>query len=177
MEFPNRKYEGLHIPNLISVEDEKKLNMLINCNIFDLLFISKRIGSESQVGTIWLCSINNGNLKCSFIIKVQSNRKKAAAEAGIQSYLSHKWPNNFVITYGSIDCPKKIFLPYMVGKKKQQITLWDDEQPEEPITIDDGNFIFMETCIGDLYQVIRYSIVTEEMLTGYILDVIDSIYI
>ena len=70
MEFPDKRYEGLHIPNLLSVDDEKRLSGLINCDVFDSLFISKRIGSESQFGTIWLCSLNNQDLKFSFIIKV-----------------------------------------------------------------------------------------------------------
>ena len=65
MEFPDKRYQGLHIPNLLSVDDEKRLSGLINCDVFDSLFISKRIGSESQFGTIWLCSLNNQDLKFS----------------------------------------------------------------------------------------------------------------
>lgn len=158
MEFPNRKYDGLHIPNLLSIDDEKILSDLINCDIFNSLFISKRIGSESQIGTIWLCSLKTLNF--SFIIKVQSNRNKAHLEFRIQNYLSHTWSHNFLITYGSIDCPEVSF------RDKGEIT-----------TIKTGNFIFMETAIGDLSQVIKYSIVDEKMLTGYILDVIDAVEI
>ena len=40
MQFPNKKYDGLHIPNLLSLEDEERLKQLINCDIFDSLFIS-----------------------------------------------------------------------------------------------------------------------------------------
>jgi hypothetical protein len=102
MQFPNKKYDGLHIPNLLSLEDEERLKQLISCNMFNSLFISKRIGSESQVGTIWLSSIED----LSFIIKVQSNRNKARSEYEIQNTLSHKFPDHFLITYGSIDCPE-----------------------------------------------------------------------
>ena len=160
MEFPNKRYEGLHIPNLLSIDDEKRLRSVIDCNIFESLFVSKRIGSESQVGTIWLSSLNIDDRKTSFIIKVQSNRKKAHAEFDVQNYLSHKWSKNFVVTYGCIDCP--------------EVTLWNDGVES---IINTGNFIFMETGIGDLEQVIKYSIVDENMLTGYILDVIDSVEI
>jgi len=160
MEFPNKKYEGLHIPNLLTVDDEQKLFSLIDCNIFDLLFVSKRIGSESQFGTIWLCSLNNEELKFSFIIKVQANRNKAHSEYEIQNYLSHKWQNNFLITYGSIDCPEVFF-----------------RDGGKIVTVKTGNFIFMETAIGDLSQVIAYSIVDEKMLTDYILDVIEGVEI
>jgi hypothetical protein len=160
MEFPNKKYEGLHIPNLLSVDDEKKLSDSIDCNIFDSLFISKRIGSESQFGTIWLCSLNNELLKLSFIIKVQANRNKARSEFEIQNYLSHTWSQNFLVPYGSIDCPEVIL------RDNGEVTV-----------IKTGNFIFMETAIGDLSQVIKYSIVDENMLTSYILDIIDSVEI
>jgi hypothetical protein len=169
MEFPNKKYEGLHIPNLLSIEDEKKLFASIDCNIFDSLFISKRIGSESQFGTIWLCSLNissgnilnnNEGLKLSFIIKVQANRNKAQSEFKIQNYLSHTWSENFLVSYGSIDCPEVIM------RDNEQVTV-----------IKTGNFIFMETAIGDLSQVIKYSIVNENMLTSHILDIIESVEI
>ena len=133
MEFPNRRYHGLHIPNLLSEEDQKRLSDLIHSPIF----ISQRIGSESQVGTIWLSSLKN----MSFVIKVQSNLNKAHKEFEIQNYLSHKYPKNFLLTYDFIDDSKN------------------------------RNVIFMETAIGDLSQVIMYSIVDENMLTGYILDV------
>jgi hypothetical protein len=143
MEFPNKKYDGLHIPNLLSVEEENRLHSLINRDIFDALFISKRIGSQSQFGTIWLCSLGKETL--SFIIKVQANRNKAHSEFRIQNYLCHTWPNNFLITYGSIDCPEVNF------RDNGDIT-----------TVKSGNFIFMETAIGDLSQVITYSIVNEK---------------
>ena len=139
MEFPNKRYYGLHIPNLLSEEDQKRLSDLIHSPIF----ISQRIGSESQVGTIWLSSLKN----MSFVIKVQSNCNKAHQEFEIQNYLSHRYPKNFLITYGCID--------------RNQTT----------------NVIFMETAIGDLSQVIMYSIVDQNMLTNYILDVIDSVEI
>ena len=139
MEFPNIRYHGLHIPNLLSEEDQKRLSDLIHSPIF----ISQRIGSESQVGTIWLSSLKN----MSFVIKVQSNRNKAHQEFEIQNYLSHRYPKNFLLTYDFIDDSKN------------------------------RNVIFMETAIGDLSQVIMYSIVDENMLTGYILDVIDSVEI
>ena len=83
----------------------------------------------------------------SFVIKVQSNRNKAHKEFDIQNYLSRKYPKNFLITYAYIDDSKN------------------------------RNVIFMETAIGDLSQVIMYSVVDENMLTGYILDVIDSVEI
>src|SRR5438552_2206950 len=35
----------------------------------------------------------------------------------------------------------------------------------------------METAIGDLSQVIKYSIVNEKLLLGYILDIIESVKI
>lgn len=169
MQFPDKRYEGLHVHNLLSVEDERKLFSLINCNIFDRLFISKRIGSDSQCGTIWLCSlkrscINNKedteNLNLSFIIKVQSNLNKAHPEFQIQYYLSHTWSRNFLIAYGSIDCP--------------EVILRDDGKLT---VIKNGNFIFMETAIGDLFQLIQYSIVDEKMLMGYIVDVIEAVEI
>lgn len=163
MQFPDKRYEGLNIPNLLSEETERKLSNIINCEIFDKLFISKRIGSESQFGTIWLCSmnkVNNEELHCSFIIKVQANRNKAQAEFEVQHYLSHTWSQHFLVTYGSIDCPEVTF------HDKGKIT-----------KVKNGNFIFMETAIGDLAQVIQYSIVDEKMLTGYILDIIDAVEI
>ena len=52
MQFPNRRYHGLHIPNLLSEEDQKRLSHLIHSRVFNSLFISQRIGSESQVGTM-----------------------------------------------------------------------------------------------------------------------------
>jgi hypothetical protein len=173
MEFPDNRYDGLHIANLLSVEDEKSLSDSINCDMFNSLFVSKRIGSESQVGTIWLSSLNN----ISFIIKVQSNRNKAHAEYEVQHSLSHKWAQNFLIAYSNIDCPQ-----YKIGnfsckrnfQSDSHVTLWEDGEPN---VITTGNFIFMETAVGDLAQVIRYSIVDERILTGYILDVIDSVEI
>ena len=33
MQFPDKKYEGLHIPNLLSLDDEKRLSALINCDV------------------------------------------------------------------------------------------------------------------------------------------------
>lgn len=156
MEFPNKRYDGLHIANLLSFDDEKRLSSLINCDIFDKLFVSKRIGSESQFGTIWLCSLS----ELSFIIKVQTNRKKAHSEFEIQNELSHTWSHNFLITYGNIDCPEAIF------RDNEEVTI-----------IETGNFIFMETAIGDLSQVIKFSIVDQKTLIGYILDVIEAVEI
>ena len=134
MNFPNIRYYGLHKANLLS-EDEQ--------NFSDDFVISNRIGSDSQVGTIWLAHINLS----SFVIKVQSNLGKAHAEFEIQNYLSHKWPRNFLITYKCKDYSEH------------------------------GNFIFMETAIGDLSQVLKYSTVDEKMLSKYILDVIQSVEI
>ena len=143
MEFPKKRYHGLHIPNLLSPEDQNKLSCLDLSNIF----LSMQIGSESQVGKIYLASLFSSSSSSlsslSFVIKVQSNINKTRSEYEIQHYLSQKWPNNFAMTYE--------------GKQK--------------------NCIFMETAIGDLEQVIKYSIVDENMLTSYILDVIDSVEI
>lgn len=146
MQFPDKKYDGLHIPNPLSEENEEKLSKNININkILDKLFISKRIGSESQIGTIWLCSVNNEDLHCSFIIKVQGNRNKAKEEFEIQHYLSHAWAHHFLVTYANIDCP--------------EVTFRDNGKLTK---VKNGNFIFMETAIGDLSQVIQYSIVDEK---------------
>ena len=140
MEFPKKRYHGLHISNLLSPEDQKKLSCLDLSN----MFISMQIGSESQVGKVYLASLfSSPSSSLSFVIKVQSNINKTHSEYEIQHYLSHKWPNNFVMTY----------------------------------EVKHENSIFMETAIGDLEQVIKYSIVDENILTGYILDVIDSVEI
>lgn len=124
------------------------------------MFVSKRIGSENQVGTVWLSSLNTQDFQVSFVIKVQSNRNKARSEFDVQYYLSHKWPNNFIISYNSIDCP--------------EVTLW---YRGHPTIVKTGNFIFMKTAVGDLSQVIRFGVVSENMLTYYILNVIESVKI
>ncbi len=82
MQFPKERYHGLHIHNLLSVGDGEKLSCVD-------IFVSKRIGSDSQFGTIWLCSLNN----FSFVIKVQTNFGKAHREFKVQDLLSHTYSN------------------------------------------------------------------------------------
>jgi serine/threonine protein kinase len=144
MNFPSNRYRGLHMPKLLCKEDENKLKNASNGAILSSLFISKRIGSDSQIGTVWLASLNS--LSFVFCCKLQSNRDKAHNEFKILHHLSHKWEENFIRAYKCIDT-------------------------------EEGNLIFMEIAIGDLEQVIKYDTVTEQMLRGFVLDVIDSVEI
>ena len=114
MEFPKKRYHGLHIPNLFSPEDQKKLYLNLS-NIF----ISMQIGSESQVGKVYLVCLSFPS-SLSFVIKVQSNLTKSQSEYEIQHYLSHKWPNNFVMTY-EVKHENSIFMETAIGDLEQVI--------------------------------------------------------
>lgn len=160
MELPDERYEGLHIPALLSVDEEEEFIALVNCDIFKQMVILRRIGSDSAVGTAWLSTIDvNGDEK-RLVVKLQKDQKKAQQEFDIQYHLSSKYPDNFLIGYDSIDC--------------DQVSFTDKEGL---VTYKSGNFIFMEVAYGDIAQVLQYDHISDKLLIEYVLQVIDGVEI
>lgn len=154
MEFPNKRYEGLHESTVLTGEEFKLLKNYMSCDIFNHIKILQRIGSDSLYATVWLVSLDIPHLETTFAVKVQKDIKKSEKEADI-SYKLERWFDNFLLMYYHIQC-NEIKLN---GMKYS------------------GMFMFMEVAIADLKQMIKYQNLTRAKLLSYILDVCDSVEI
>ncbi len=154
MELPNKRYEGLHKPIVLSPNEFKSLKKYLNCDIFKNLRMLQRIGSNSVYATVWLAAFNSVDLDVTFAIKVQKDVQKSEKEAEI-SYFLESWFDNFLLMYSDIYCEKIILNNFL----------------------HDGTFMFMEVAMSDLKQMITFQNVTKEELISYILNVCDSIEI
>jgi len=154
MELPNRRYEGLHKPVVLSNEQFKVLKKYMNCDIFQHVKILQRIGSDSLYATVWLASLSTKELDATFAVKVQKDIKKSEKEANM-SYRLENWFEYFHLMYYNIRCDD-----IRLNSKSYS-----------------GMFMFMEVAMSDLRQLIKYQNVTKAELISYILDVCDSVEI
>ena len=152
MELPNRRYEGLHKPVVLSNEQFKVLKKYMNCDIFQHVKILQRIGSDSLYATVWLASLTTADF--TFAVKVQKDIKKSEKEANM-SYKLENWFEYFLLMYYNIRCDDI----RLNGKSYS------------------GMFMFMEVAMSDLRQLIKYQNVTKAELVSYILNVCDSVEI
>ena len=53
MQLPDKRYEGLHKPSVLSENEFKTLKKYVECDIFKHLKILQRIGSDSVNATEW----------------------------------------------------------------------------------------------------------------------------
>ena len=154
MQLPDKRYEGLHKPSVLSESEFKTLKKYVECDIFKHLKILQRIGSDSVYATVWLANFNSPDLNVTFAIKVQRDVKKSEAEAKI-SYFLEKWFDYFLLMYYNIRCEKIVLSGISYS----------------------GMFMFMEVAMSDLRQLIKYSNVTKSELVSYVLNVCDSVEI
>ena len=154
MQLPDKRYEGLHKPSVLSENEFKTLKKYVECDIFKHLKILQRIGSDSVYATVWLANFNSPDLNVTFAIKVQRDVKKSEAEAKI-SYFLEQWFDYFLLMYYNIRCEKIVLSGVSYS----------------------GMFMFMEVAMSDLRQLIKYSNVTKSELVMYVLNVCDSVEI
>ena len=154
MQLPDKRYEGLHKPSVLSENEFKTLKKYVECDIFKHLKILQRIGSDSVYATVWLANFNSPDLNVSFAIKVQKDVKKSEAEAKI-SYFLEQWFDYFLLMYYNIRCEKILLSGISYS----------------------GMFMFMEVAMSDLRQLIKYSNVTKSELVSFVLNVCDSVEI
>ena len=154
MQLPDKRYEGLHKPSVLSESEFKTLKKYVECDIFKHLKILQRIGSDSVYATVWLANFNSPDLNVSFAIKVQKDVKKSEAEAKI-SYFLEQWFDYFLLMYYNIRCEKILLSGVSYS----------------------GMFMFMEVAMSDLRQLIKYQNVTKSELVSYVLNVCDSVEI
>ena len=154
MQLPDKRYEGLHKPSVLSENEFKTLKKYVECDIFKHLKILQRIGSDSVYATVWLANFNSPDLNVSFAIKVQKDVKKSEAEAKI-SYFLEQWFDYFLLMYYNIRCEKIVLSGISYS----------------------GMFMFMEVAMSDLRQLIKYQNVTKSELVMYVLNVCDSVEI
>jgi hypothetical protein len=173
--FNKKRYEGLHYNNNLSFDQIIKLDNLLNnllnnekCNIFERINVVQRIGSESVYATIWEIDFNLSNKgeNIKLAIKIQTDLQKSVDEINLNNFL-RQWPDHFLKMFGFIYCEK---IDLLVNKQFN------------------GYFMFMELAIGDLAQFLlqnqrrgngtnQNQNQKEKQLLGFILDVLDSIYI
>ena len=154
MQLPDKRYEGLHKPSVLSESEFKALKKYVECDIFKHLKILQRIGSDSVYATVWLANFNSPDLNVTFAIKVQRDVKKSEAEAKI-SYFLEQWFDYFLLMYYNIRCEKIVLSGVSYS----------------------GMFMFMEVAMSDLRQLIKYQNVTKSELVMYVLNVCDSVEI
>ena len=154
MQLPDKRYEGLHKPSVLSESEFKTLKKYAECDIFKHLKILQKIGSDSVYSTVWLANFNSPDLNVTFAIKVQKDVKKSEAEAKI-SYFLEQWFDYFLLMYYNIRCEKIVLSGVSYS----------------------GMFMFMEVAMSDLRQLIKYSNVTKSELVMYVLNVCDSVEI
>ena len=154
MQLPDKRYEGLHKPSVLSESEFRTLKKYVECDIFKYLKILQRIGSDSVYATVWLANFNSPDLNVSFAIKVQKDVKKSEAEAKI-SYFLEQWFDYFLLMYYNIRCEKILLSGISYS----------------------GMFMFMEVAMSDLRQLIKYQNVTKSELIMYVLNVCDSVEI
>ena len=157
MDFIGEHYQGIHKPFPITLANVKEFDTLLqdeNCNIFDRIKVSRRIGSESVYATVWEVDFMLNKRPIKMAIKIQKDVEKTLNEIEINNFLK-TWPKYFLQMYGSIYCEK--------------IQLKDDSF--------DGYFMFMELAISDLAQLITLRDVSETDLIHLIDQVMDSIYV
>jgi serine/threonine protein kinase len=154
LQFNNLHNKKIHHVESLSIEDINHIINMLNdkqCNLFPLIKIKERIGSESLHATVWKIEINGKYLA----LKVQSNDEKSLNEIEINSYLNN-WPSYFINYYGNLYCEN-------ININKQ---------------IFSGYFLFMELAIGDLAQYLIYqNNVSEKECIQFVLDVFEGIYI
>lgn len=154
VQFNNKYNKKLHEVKSLSVEEINNIINLLNnkqCNIFPLIKVKERIGSDSLHATVWKIEVDEKQLA----LKIQSDDKKSLNEIEINSYLNN-WPSHFINYYGNLYC--------------NDINIYDQKFS--------CYFIFLELAIGDLAQYLLYNKnITEKKCLNFVLEVLDSIYI
>lgn len=157
MNLGKSHYTGLHTHASISPENIAEFKEIIkdeNCDIFNYLSPTRRVGSESLHAVVQETVFSKDKLNMVFAVKVLADDEKSTNEINLSMYLSSNWPGYFLKTYGYVNCKEINF-----GSR-----------------ISSGIFMFMEFALTDLGQLLISNYVLPRDLLRYIDEVLDSIY-